>query len=161
MKNSFKIKIMILFGPIVILFFIGELTIRISDAIKGYNFFPNEHIDKLVLKTDPIKPFRTFGPNYFAEKDGVKYISSLHGELYPLKKAENTFRIVCFGGSSTYNIWSYEKYGLHYHGVHQKLLSASYPDKKIEVINDGFDSYSTPHLIILLGNENSQKGNRL
>lgn len=150
MKTSFNFKIIIPFGTIIILFFIGELVIRINDVLSGYNFFSNEHRDKLVLRTNPVKPFRTFGPNFYTEKDGVIYISSSHGELFPLKKAENTFRIVCFGGSTTYNIWSYEKYGVHYPGELQKMLRVSYPNKNIEVINVGFDSYSTPHLLILL-----------
>ena len=76
-------------GMVFILVFIaiGELAIRASDAVKGNNFFSNEFRDKLVIKNkNPIVPFTIFGPVYYVEKNGVKYISSSHNELYPLKK---------------------------------------------------------------------------
>ena len=151
MNLSFKVKSIILLSTIVSIFLLGELGIRIHDVIKGHNFFSN-YRDKLVIndKTANPIPFRTFGPKYYAEKDGVKYISSSHNELYSLSKPKNTFRIICFGGSTTRNEWSYEKYKIHYPLVLQGLLQKAYPEKKIEVINVGFDAYATPHFLILL-----------
>ena len=152
MKNPFRNKFIILFFTIIVLFCMGELSVRIIDAFRGHNFFSNAHRDKLIINyksANPI-PFRTFGPKFYEIKDGVKYISSTHGELYPLIKSENTFRIVCFGGSTTRNQWTYEKYKLHYPLVLQELLKKKYPEKNIEVINVGYDAYSTPHFLILL-----------
>ena len=151
MKLSFKIKAIILLSTIAILFFLGELGVRIHDVIKGHNFFSN-YRDKLIINystANPI-PFRTFGPKYYAEKNGKEYISSSHNELYTIHKPKNTFRVVCFGGSTTRNEWAYEKYKIHYPLVLQDLLQKEYPDKKIEVINVGYDAYSTPHFLILL-----------
>lgn len=134
MQKSFKSKVKILIFTLIILFFMGELTVRIKDTIKGYNFFSNAHRDKLIINyksANPI-PFRTFGPNFYEEKDGVKYISSSHHELYPLTKPENAFRIVCFGGSTTRNQWTYERYKLHYPLVLQELLQQKYPEKRLK-----------------------------
>lgn len=152
MKINTAKKILIFFSSIFVLFFLGEMGVRIMDTLRGHNFFSNMHRDKFeinIRSANPI-PFRTFGPNFYEEKDGVKYISSSHHELYPLIKPDNTFRIVCFGGSTTRNQWTYEKYKLHYPGVLQEMLQQKYPGKKIEVINVGYDAYSTPHFLILL-----------
>ncbi len=135
---------------ILVFFVIGELTIRTSDALKGNNFFSNER-DRLIIKNkNPIVPFTIFGPNYYTEKDGVKYISSTHNELYPLEKPDNTFRIVCLGGSTTENDVAYRDYKIHYPLVLQRLLKQEYPNKNIEVINAGYSAYSTAHLLIVL-----------
>ena len=150
MKNTFKNKIIILFCSIFICFFLGELTIRTKDALNGSNFFSNEGRDKLAIKKNTIVPFRIFGPNYYTEKDGVKYISSTHKELYPFIKSKNTFRIVCFGGSTTDNPYAYKDYKIHYPLMLQRLLKESYPNKNIEVINVGSAAYSTAHLLIVL-----------
>jgi len=149
MKNSFISKVKILILTIVILFFLGELALRINDTIKGYYFFSNEHRDQLVIKSSVV-PFRTFGPKYYTEKGSETYISSSHGELFPLVKLGNTFRIVCFGGSTTRNEWTFLRYKEHYPMLLQKFLQHSIPDKNIEVINVAYDAYATPHLLILL-----------
>ena len=140
-------------GMVFILVFIaiGELAIRASDAVKGNNFFSNEFRDKLVIKNkNPIVPFTIFGPVYYVEKNGVKYISSSHNELYPLKKTANTFRIICLGGSTTESPFAYKDYKIHYPLVLQRLLREAHSNKNIEVINVSFSAYSTAHLLVLL-----------
>ena len=145
--NSFIKK-----GIIFILMFlvVGEFSIRARDYLKGYGFFSNEFRDKLMFSESTIVPFRMFGPRYYTEKNGEKYIVSSHDELYPLKKPKNTFRIVCFGSSTTRNEFVFRKYKIHYPLLLQNFLQDSIKNKNIEVINVAFDAYATPHFLILL-----------
>ena len=138
-------------GIVFILIFvaIGEIAVRTRDFLKGHGFFSN-YRDKLILNESTIIPFRMFGPHLYTEVSGKKYIISSHGELYRLEKPKNTFRIICLGGSTTENDFVYKKYKIHYPLILQKLLQHSIKDKKIEVINEGFDAYATPHMLILL-----------
>ena len=134
----------------MILFCIAEISIRTRDVFKGYGFFSNDHRDKLASSRTRIIPYRIFGHNLYVEKNNVKYIVSRHNELYPLEKSKETYRIVCLGGSTTEDEWTYNKNRTHYPLVLQHLLSAKYPSKKIEVINLGFGGYATTHMLTLL-----------
>ena len=88
-KNVFA-----LFLSLIFIFFLAEIGSRVTDRLHGYDFLDNK-----VRAERQIIPFRIFGPDFYAEKDGVEYISSSHKELYPLQKSENTFRIVACGAS--------------------------------------------------------------
>ena len=94
-KISLKNNIFLSLITLLILFFIAEISIRTRDVFKGYSFFSNDHRDKMTSKA--IIPHRVFGYNLYVEKNNVKYISSRHNELYPLKKSKETYRIVCGG----------------------------------------------------------------
>lgn len=150
MKNKRKFKFFLIIGSLILIFFFGEIAIRTNDAIKGHNFFSNEHRDKLAIKDNSIVPYTIFGTKFYIKKDGMEWISSTHNELYRLKKPDNTFRIVCFGGSTTENPFAYKEYKIHYPMVLQQMLQKTYPNKKIEVINVGYSSYATSHLLIIL-----------
>lgn len=136
-----KKNVLAFFLSLIFIFLLTEVGARIFDRLHGQDFLDNK-----VRASRTIIPFRMFGPDFYAEKDGIKYISSRHQELYPLKKSENTFRIVAFGGSTTQNFID----GVHYPLVLERLLNARYPQRTIEVINVGNSAYATPHSLILL-----------
>ena len=126
-----------------------EVALRTIDAARGNGFFSSSR-NSLGRARSPLIPFRTFGFELYQERDGVRYISSRHGELYPLEKPEGTFRIVAFGGSTTENMDTFLSDGLHYPLALQSLLRQRFRRDDIEVINVGKSAYATPHSIILL-----------
>lgn len=76
-------------------------------------------------------------------------IVSRHGERFPFEKAPGTFRIVCFGGSTTENAHTFLESGITYpkrmgEHLHEKTGRA------IEVINVANSAYATPHSLIHL-----------
>lgn len=91
-------------------------------------------------------PFRTFGEALYAKINQKLYIRSSWGELYPLEKAPGTLRIVCFGGSTTYDSVNDKHYPL----LLQTELREKLGRDNIEVINLGYPGYATPHALILL-----------
>lgn len=131
-----------LLGGTLLLLFIGsEIAARGIDRAHGYDFLQNKQ-----RAERGIIPFRMFGPDWYTEEDGVRYIVGRHGERYPFKKAEGTYRIVAMGGSTTQDNVG----GAHYPLRLEQLLQKAYPKRHIEVINVGNSGYATPHLIILL-----------
>jgi hypothetical protein len=128
-----------------------EVAVRTSDAVSGKGFF-SEWRSARVKRPKPVIPFRTFGFVPYREQNGVRYISSRHGELYPLPKPPGTFRIVCFGGSTTEDLPTFrsDPAKRHYPLMLQELLRSRLGRDSIEVINVGFSAYSTPHFLILL-----------
>ena len=135
---------------IIVFFAIGEVAIRTEDALKGNNFFSNDRNRLAAKNENPIVPYTIFGPHFYTEKDGIKYISSTHKELYPLVKPKNTFRVICMGESTTENEVSYNDYKIHYPLILQRMLQQKYPNKNIEVINISYAAYSSAHLLVLL-----------
>ncbi len=134
-------NVLLFLGTLLFLLVLSEIGARVFDRLHGYDFLSNkERAEK------PIIPFRMFGPDFYAEENGTRYIVGRWGERYPLTKNSNTFRIVAFGGSTTQNLVGKEHYPL----VLEKLLQERYPKKHIEVINVGNSGYSTPHFITLL-----------
>lgn len=127
---------------VIFLAFSLEVAVRVKDAVDGFGFF-SFHRD-ITRRMKPVIPFRTFGHNVYREINGEQYIVSTHGELYPLKKEVNAFRIVVFGGSSTKNFIE----GVHYPLLLEQALQERYPQKKIEAINVAEDGYATPHSLI-------------
>jgi len=128
-------------GTVVFLFVLSEFSARVIDRLHGGDFTYNKERNEQQLT-----PFRMFGPSYYVEQDGIRYISSVHKELYPFEKGRNTYRIVAFGGSTTQNAVD----GIHYPLVLEQLLKEEYPQRNIEVINIGNSAYATPHFIISL-----------
>lgn len=89
-------------------------------------------------------PYMSFNgePDFFSEEqvNGERYIRITHYQVYrarnvmfPAEKGDNTFRIVCLGGSASAG-WPHpptEIYSVYL----ERALQHAYPDKTIEVIN--------------------------
>ena len=150
MKKSFWKDLAVLIVTMTVLLIVCEIVIRTYDAIKGHSFFDNSHRNILSSKPKGIVPFRVFGQSLYEKQNDKLFIRSSHNELYPLKKSSDTYRIVCFGGSTTRNSHSFKKYGMHYPLLLQNDLNDVYTQKNIEVINVGFEAYSSPHSLIVL-----------
>ncbi|HEB58175.1 MAG TPA: SGNH/GDSL hydrolase family protein [Gammaproteobacteria bacterium] len=126
-----------------------EIGIRTVDMLKGHGFFSG-HRNLLNAEVRPPIPFRTFGFPLYVEKDGQRYISSRHGELFAIEKPANTLRIVVFGGSTTENGYAMGKAQIHYPLVLQRQLAEALKGRKVEVINVANSAYATNHSLILL-----------
>ncbi len=149
MRTPLKQKFWLILISLLVSLLLLELGIRTLDIFRGFDFFSQHRNDVLRLKHSTI-PFRTFGPKFYQTVDGVRFITSTHGELFPLKKEKDVFRIVCFGGSTTENRWSLSLAGFHYPLLLQSELRDRFKTQNIEVINVGFNGYATPHSLILL-----------
>ena len=123
-----------------------ELGLRVYDYANGKGFFWDDSRNPLSRQYRPVVPFRTFGPELYGTERGRRVIKTSHGEVYPFDKPAGTTRIVCLGGSTTFNTAE----GLHYPRVVQDLLRRRVGRESIEVLNEGYPSYATPHLLILL-----------
>ncbi len=147
MSNA-KLKFIVVLGSVVFTLLAAEVGVRIRDAVVGVGFFSNHR--NQIRNAKLIVPFLTFGFPLYVEKDGERFISSVHKELYPLRKAPGTIRIVTFGGSTTANNEVMEKHGTHYPLLLQTKLREHFARNNIEVINVGNPAYATPHCLILL-----------
>lgn len=131
-----------------IILVMAELAIRVRDSVKGYGFFNNNR-NAVLRPAEVLIPFRMFGvrPNATPGQ-----ITSRHGELYPLIKPPDTFRIVCLGGSTTecYNPGSTPGVTTDYPIQLQKRLRSRLGRENIEVINMGHSAYCTTQMLILL-----------
>lgn len=126
------------------LFIVMELGIRIHDLfVNNIGFFSE---DKRSIFTKYAKGALPFGFKLYLDEEGGKFISSRHGELFPFEKRQGTFRIVCFGGSTTEQLID----GEHYPLLLQNLLKDRLNKEDIEVINIGNSAFATPHFLILL-----------
>ena len=146
--SSWKYNVLLLILSVIIAILVLETTIRTYDMVKGYGFFSGWR-NSLSKNIQPVSPFRIFGFELYKNEDGVKYISSRYGELYPIRKPAGTFRIVVFGGSTTENGYSYREEGIHYPVILQSKLRESFGTQAIEVINVGNGAFATPHSLIL------------
>ena len=144
-----KKKLLVVCISIVFTLIIAEIAVRTYDAVKGEGFF-SEPRNKIANSVKKRLPFRTFGPELYKRKDGRKYISSSHKELYPLKKPEYTYRIVVLGGSTSFNKYTFKRTGQHYPLRLQTMLRDLLNTDNIEVINVSYPAHSTAHSIILL-----------
>jgi len=125
-----------------------ELGLRVVDVFQGYPFLATRG-NELAVPPKYVIPFRVFGFNPYLNGDppvaANRRIKSRWGETYPYLKKPGTFRIVCFGGSTTE---SHQQ--LNYPGMLQAMLRERTGRADIEVINLGHAAYSTAHSIILL-----------
>jgi lysophospholipase L1-like esterase len=138
-------KLLLLIVSIFITLAFLEVGLRSYDVIQGQSFFrPSGNIHGQPMKS--IVPFRMFGFDPYLTKDSERLISSRWGETYPYRKVTGTYRIVCFGGSTT----EHRVEGVHYPLRLQTLLRERLNRQNIEVINVGNSAYATPHSIILL-----------
>lgn len=142
-------EILLVILSLVFVTMAAEAGLRTFDAIRGYGFFSDVR-NPLKRDIKPLRPFKTFGFDLYKTVDGIRYISSRHGELYPQKKPDEAYRIVVFGGSTTVNGPAYEEAGIHYPLVIQSSLKEALPQKTIEVINVGYAAYCTAHSLIQL-----------
>ena len=152
MKNnspsSWKSNLLLFVSSVIVVFLLLEVMIRSYDILKG-DGFSSGRFNLLPKNVKSVQPFRTFGFELYKSVNGVKQISSRHGELYPLKKPNGTFRIVVFGGSTTENNRPFKEAKIHYPLVLQSKLRESLGSKAIEVINVAYSAYATPHSLIL------------
>lgn len=152
MKKNFLKDILLMFITFFLLLIFCEVAVRVYDGFRGKNIFNNSHRDLLSKKIKSVTPFRMFGDSLYHQDQNsdTLFLKSSHNEMFPFKKDENTFRIVCFGGSTTRNSFVFNKYGTHYPLDLQKKLSIAFPQKNIEVINVGYEAYSSAHSLIIL-----------
>lgn len=148
-RISLKSNIVVAVFSLLVALLLLEIGVRSYDAVKGRGFFWN-YRNIMSTAFESRLPFRTFGFFPYVERDGVRYISSRHDDLYPLEKPEGTFRIVAFGGSSTENIQAVRKSGIHYPLQLQSELRQRLVRENVEVINVANSAYATPHSLILL-----------
>lgn len=144
-KSRLALIVIVLVGGFASL----ELGVRLYDLASGDGL--GGHRSPLARTPKPVRPFRQFGEDlYVTRDDGVRFISSVHGELYPLRKPAGTYRVVVFGGSTTHNVEAWEAEGIHYPLELQRLLRKQTGREDIEVINVGFSAYSTAHSLDVL-----------
>ena len=153
MKSTTFIKNLLINSSLTILSFIVfllilEIGIRLWGSLHGKNFFSNP-ANKIQQYSSQVIPFRTFGKKLYSWDDQQKTILDRYDKKYPYQKADNTFRVICIGGSTTENYTNYQNSGIHYPMRLEALLQKEYPQKKIEVINTGYGAYTTIHAIIL------------
>ena len=147
-SSSWKSSLLLSVVSLIVVFSAFEIAIRTYDMINGVGFFSG-HRNLISRGSKSTTPFRAFGFVLYKIENGTKYISSRHGEIFPIKKPNGTFRIVVFGGSTTENKRAFKKEKIHYPLVLQSVLQESLGTKKIEVINVAYSGYATPHSLIL------------
>ncbi len=147
-SSSWKSNFLLSALSLIVVFLVVETAIRTNDMVRGDGFFSGKR-NLLSKGIKSVLPFRTFGFDLYKKKNGALYITSCHGEIFPVKKQNGTFRIVVFGGSTTENASAFKKEKIHYPGLLQSELRESLDTKKIEVINVANDAYATPHSLIL------------
>lgn len=146
--NDVKTAIRRLLLSCVAIFFtllLLEVALRVVDVRQGRSFFPT-HGNILAEPFPSVKPFRTFGFDPYRKAQGVTMISDTWRRDFALEKPAGTYRIVCFGGSTT----AHRMGGIHYPRLLQQKLRSDAGRDNIEVINVGSAAYATPHSIILL-----------
>jgi hypothetical protein len=129
--------------------FVFEIGTRAYDSFTGHGFF-SDWRNPLTSTGPKFRPFRIFGPDLYAFRDGKRMISSRYHELYPYEKPTGTFRIVVFGGSTSENLQTYKAEGFHYPLILQQILRKELKREDIEVINVANSAYATPHSLIEL-----------
>jgi len=146
--DSLKKKWALLIATVLLLLLVAEVSVRVYDKMTGWGFLSTHR--NILSRNKRALPFRTFGFKMYQDVQGVEHISSVHKELYPLRKDKDTFRIVCFGGSTTANWPGMKEAKIHYPLRLQALLREHYQTDQIEVINVGNSAYCTAHSLIEL-----------
>jgi tetratricopeptide (TPR) repeat protein len=107
---------------------------------------------KMVLGGDPYVGFSTLHPLYEI-KNGTASTSDLklsmfNKVVFPVKKPANTFRVFCFGGSTTQGQPYNDK--VAFSRWLEDLLKASEPHRNFQVINAGGISYASYRIVPLI-----------
>ena len=147
-RPSWKIGLLLSILSVVFALLFLEVSVRAYDKFTGFGFL-SSYRNPFLRPMKTVLPFRTFGFEMYKDKDGVKHISSRHGEMYPLEKPDGTFRIVVFGGSTSENNHSFKEAETHYPLVLQSKLREALGTEAIEVISVANSGYATPHSLIL------------
>jgi lysophospholipase L1-like esterase len=148
MTKDTRRKVLLLLGSVLFSLLLGEAGIRTYDAVRGAGFFSGRR--NPLARPKPVLPFLTFGFPLYEDDGGQRFISSRHGELYPLRKGGGVLRVVAFGGSTTENVDVVKSHGTHYPRELEKILRQRLGRDGVEVINVGNSAYATPHALILL-----------
>ncbi len=124
----------------VAFFALVELSLRVT------GLFPP------TLEEDPYVGFSGIIP-LFEVKDGVATTAKaklryFNESSFPVVKPANTYRIFCFGGSTTYGHPFDQR--TSFSRWLQELLVASHPENKFEVINVGGISYASYRIVPLI-----------
>ena len=139
-------KKLIFAGLTLILFFLAlELLLTLLGVEPAYQ------------SGDPLVGFSQQLPHFTEEKnaDGTTMIitasgkeTALNPQRFPKKKPENTYRIVCLGGSTTYGrpFWDETSFS----GWLRAYLPAADSSRKWEVINGGGISYASYRILAVM-----------
>lgn len=133
-----------LFAVLVMLLLL-EVGLRVRDAARGRRLY-GTHGNLMSEPMRRVVPFRMMGVDHYANVDSNRLVVSRWGGTYSYRKPRGTYRIVCFGGSTTENL----RDSIHYPLALQSELRDRLGRDSIEVINVGNGAYATPHAIILL-----------
>lgn len=106
--------------------------------------FENFESTNYQVKIENFHPFLQY--QMTKETEGFKVNSDGFRGKEIVSKNEDTFRIVVFGGSTVLQRNLNDNQTTSF--LLEKYLSKKYPDKNIEVINAGFDGYTTEHSLI-------------
>ena len=145
MKIGIRGKIALSAISITLTLVLAEVLVRVADHRSGIGFWGDKG-NPLAQNPPRVLPFRTFGFDPYRTVDGEERISDTTRRQFPLQKKAGTFRIVCFGGSTT----AQQIGGVDYPRILQKRLRSRAARTDIEVSNAGNASYTAAHSLILL-----------
>jgi hypothetical protein len=135
-----KKNILLLIGTILFLLVLSEVGARIWAHFNPPQTYP----DKGGYSYFPFMPY-TPTPYYY-DIDSVRYHNSRgFRNSYELEvpKPQNTFRIICMGGSTTYDDYNQQKNEYIWTGRLEYYLNQNTKGKKYEVINASAHNYTT------------------
>jgi len=146
-------------GAICVVLLIAELSVRLlglgPPIYAPRRFEPNGAIPFIKIPNGPIayRPNTTFASvydpagdtrGYFGPKGRVTYQINrfgLRGSAVSVPKPAGTYRVVCLGDSLTFG--EGVKYADTYPARLQARLAAAMPNRKVQVINAGVQTYNT------------------
>ena len=143
---------------LVVFILVSEGMLRLLDIdlySKSKTFPLNRDIDFPEIYQKDADLFWRFRPDFDTKSEQFSYLSyhinstGMRGE--DVADKGDAYRILALGNSCTFG-WGIE-YGSTYCCQLQKILSAKYPSKKIEVINAGVPGYSSHQGKIYFANE--------
>jgi hypothetical protein len=144
---TLKSKIFTVILSLCFTFLLLEITIRFYNVYENESYWTTRW-NPLAENRMNILPFRQFGFDPYIYKDEKRYITDRFQSIFALEKPDSTFRIICFGGSTTENENSYYQTKKTYPIWLSEKLNNQVQSKKIEVINMGYSAYATVHSLI-------------
>ncbi|MFH1888961.1 MAG: SGNH/GDSL hydrolase family protein [Candidatus Omnitrophota bacterium] len=127
-------------------FICGELFVRIYDLYAGINGYSHNNLEFIYIPNSYYN--YSFRPGAVARIDRKDHkeirINSLgyRGDDFGPVKPEGTFRIICFGGSSTFGVYEKDNSST-WPALLERRLRGAGSKKKIEVINAAGPGYTT------------------